>query len=89
VLRQLIAKIEEYRAGATDLDDLQASLWGAAQSLTSREDRQLREQLQDAEGRLELIRFTTPSESIETRVCTFLDEVVRDVQTFIGARDPA
>ena len=71
-LRHLILKLDEFRSLTIDLDELQQILRKTAESLTSRDDRGLRQRLQDAESQVELIRFTVDKERV-------LDEVLRIV----------
>lgn len=71
----LLSKLHQFRERTVTLDELQASLWGTAQALTAREDRWLREQLQDAEGRVELIRFTKEEALIWDEVLNIVESV--------------
>jgi hypothetical protein len=84
-LGHLLSKMREYREGVADLDDLQKTLWGTAQALTAYEARYLREQLQDAEGRVESIRFTVDAERVRGEVLKLLDDVEAKVKRFVGA----
>ena len=74
-LLHLLSKLRQFREQKTTLDELQTTLWGTAQALTSREDKRLREQLQDAEGRMELIRYTVEKEQIGEEVRKVLEAV--------------
>jgi hypothetical protein len=83
-LGHLLSKVREYREGKTDLDDLQKTLWGTAQALTNYEARRLRQELQDAEGRLESIRFTVDTDRVGGEVLRLLDDVEAKVKRLIG-----
>jgi len=83
-LEHLLSKLVQFREGAIGLDELQTILWGTAEALTSREDRRLRELLQAAEGRVELIRFTVAeSRAIDEIRCVVdvIDAAVKDVRS--------
>ena len=71
----LLTAIAQFRSRQIDLENLQATLWNCAQGLTAHEDRLLREKLQDAEGKLELIRFTIDSENVYNEALKALGEV--------------
>ena len=70
-----MSKLRQFRERTVPIDELQAILWGTAQALTAREDRWLREQLQDAEGRVELIRFTKEEALIWDEVLKIVESV--------------
>jgi hypothetical protein len=76
--------MREYREGTAELDDLQKMLWDTAQALTAYEARHLREELQDAEGQVESIRFTVDAERVGGEVLKLLDDVEAKVRHFIG-----
>lgn len=74
-LDHLLTVVEAFRRRELDLETLQAAVWGAAQALTSFDDRELRRQLEAAEGRLEAIRFTTDDDQVRDAVLAFLEDV--------------
>ena len=63
-LRDVLIAIDGYLAGNVTLEKLQAIIIGGANRITEYNRRQLREQLLQTEGRLEVIRFTTDSDRI-------------------------
>ena len=63
-LRDVLIAIDGYLAGNVTLEELQAIIIGGANRITEYNRRQLREQLLQTEGRLEVIRFTTDSDRI-------------------------
>lgn len=80
-IQHLAMKLREFRAQQIDVDELQRVLWSTSESLTSRDDRVLRERLQGAEGQVELIRFTVEEPQIRDEVL----KVVTDIEKTIGA----
>lgn len=74
-LVNLLSKLGQFRERTITLDELQALLWGTAQALTAREDQRLRETLQDAEGRVELARFTLEEDRIWDEVHKVVEAV--------------
>jgi hypothetical protein len=87
-LEQLLVKCGEFRMGRIAVEDLQAALWGTAEALTARDDRRLRERLQDTEGRMELVRFTVEKARIFDEVLKILDSLESEVRSAIE-EDPA
>ena len=79
-LKHLLASIESFRHKAIELDELQRVLWSTAEGLTSREERDLRQALQDAENRLELIRFTVSREEVTDQVLQVLGAIQGQVK---------
>ncbi|WP_293179125.1 hypothetical protein [Oceanithermus sp.] len=83
-LRDVVVAIDGYLAGNVTLDDLQATIISCAARVTEYEHRRLREQLLQAEGSLEVIRFTTDSDKIAAAtlpVVIALRDAIEDVQT--------
>jgi len=74
-LDHLLLKLEEFRRSAIGVDELQKVLWGTAQGLSAHQDRKLREHLQDAEGRVEQIRFTVDQSRAMGEIAVVVDAV--------------
>lgn len=58
VAERLLARCMEYGRGVAGLDVLKTDVWWAASQISVPEERALREFLQQAEGRLDMIQFT-------------------------------
>lgn len=55
---QLLTLCHDYAKSKLSLDELKAAVWSTAATLTSPQERELREFLQRAEGQLDTIQFT-------------------------------
>jgi hypothetical protein len=54
----------EYRSGLIGVEQLQFAIWNASQEIVAVDERELRNYLQNAEGSLELLRFTVDETSL-------------------------
>lgn len=57
-LQEVREACTRYRQQSSNLDDLQAALWKAIETVVAVEERELRDFLQRAEGELEMVQFT-------------------------------
>ena len=60
----LLASCSEYRNGEYDLEVLKAAVWRAAMEISIPQERAIRDFLQHAEGRLDMIQFTVDVEDV-------------------------
>lgn len=74
-LSVLLERIDRFRRSDLSLDDLKSALWEAAQAVSSHEERELRDALQQAEGRLDMIQFTVEEPGIRSEALKILDAV--------------
>ena len=74
-LADLSSALERYRANTTSLDDLKATILATAERVTEYDRRDLRKLLVEAEGRLDMIQFTTDSDLIHGTTLPVLDEI--------------
>ena len=61
----LLNQCRKYRHGDIDLEILKAEIWSAASEVSIPQERALREFLQQAEGRLDMIQFTVDEAAVE------------------------
>jgi len=59
ILTALSDDCEKYRNHLSDIDELKTAVWNAAQAITNFEEKELRNFLQQAEGQLDMIQFTS------------------------------
>lgn len=64
VLRSLRDLCHRYRQGLVDIDELKAGIWSAAGQIVHVEERALREFLQSADGKLDMMQFTVDEASV-------------------------
>ncbi len=83
----LFAQFTGFREGCVGLDELQTALWSAAQSLTSRTERQLRERLEEAESGVERIRFTVDAERVQQQVTSLIDAIEVEVRSALAQEE--
>lgn len=93
VAERLLTHCRRYRHGSEELESLKAEIWSAASQVSIPEEHELREFLQQAEGRLDMIQFTVDeselkdavlaiSKTIEARLVSYLaDSDGRGTQT--------
>lgn len=65
VAQTLLTHCRKYRQGEVDLEILKGEIWSAASQVSIPEERALREFLQQAEGRLDMIQFTVDEAEVE------------------------
>lgn len=65
---QLLTLCHDYAKSKLSLDELKAAVWSTAATLTSPQERELREFLQRAAGQLDTIQFTVEEDTIQFTV---------------------
>ncbi len=81
ILTKLYNDCEKYRNHISDMDELKTAVWQAAQSLANFEEKELRYFLQQAEGRLDMIQFTSENifeDSLE--IVSEITEKIREIK---------
>lgn len=73
IIRSLLEDCRYYRQRQKDLAALKSAIWHAAEQITALEDRELRRKLQQAEGELDSIQFTTDTDKIFPETLKALD----------------
>lgn len=76
IIIELLERCQEFRSRTVPLDALKASVWDAAQSVVSIEDRELRKFLQQAEAKLDMVEHTADT----GKVFDSVTEVVADLE---------
>jgi hypothetical protein len=84
ILRHLLEACKSYRQGTIGLDDLQINLSNDGDQLVAHEERNLRELLLGAEGRLELLRFTVDQASLFERSLEVVGAVELELARWLG-----
>jgi hypothetical protein len=74
-LAGLLERIDRFRRSDLSLDDLKSAIWEAARVVSSHEERALRDSLQQAEGRLDMIQFTVEEPGVRIEALKILDAV--------------
>jgi hypothetical protein len=74
-LARLRAACLDYRSHRIGIEQLQAAIWSAAQEIVAVEEKELRRFLQNAEGRLDLLRFTVDQSSLFDRTLELVSEI--------------
>jgi len=80
VLKNLSDACEQYRNHCMEITDLKNAVWQAARIITSVQERDLRDVLQQAEGELDMIQFT--SENVfgdSLRIVSDITEKIRSM----------
>ena len=80
-LRSLSEALAQYRDRRLTIDEIKARVWTTAQEVTSYEDRELRKFLQSAEGKLDMIQFTTDTENIFPASLEIVDAIEERIRT--------
>lgn len=65
-ISNLLTSTKNYKQKKIKLDEYQLSIWRAASEIVLIEEKELRNFLQKAEGKLELLRFTVDENMIDT-----------------------
>jgi hypothetical protein len=84
-LAVLLERIDRFRRSDLSLGDLKSAIWEAARVVSSHEERGLRDALQQAEGRLDMIQFTVEEPGIRGEVLKILDAIEARVRAAISA----
>lgn len=72
-LAVLLVQIDRFRRSDLSLDALKSAIWEAARVVSSHEDRALRDALQQAEGRLDMVQFTVDESGARVEALKILD----------------
>jgi len=75
IVTSLLNESQRFRQREIDVEGLKAVLWIAEQQVTGYEDRLIRRMLQQAEGELDSIQFTTDTDGIFSEVVKVLDRL--------------
>jgi hypothetical protein len=70
----------DYRSRHIGVEELQAAIWSAAQLVTAVEEKELRRFLQNAESRLDLLRFTVDETALFDKALKLVSEIEDHVQ---------
>jgi ATP/maltotriose-dependent transcriptional regulator MalT len=79
-LQELSDACTRYREHSSSLDEVQAAVWKAVETIVAFEERELRAFLQVADGQLDQVRFTTD----EQRVFEESLRIVSQIEAEIG-----
>jgi hypothetical protein len=69
-----------YRRKAIREEELQSCLWKAVQTIVAVEEKELRDYLRSAEGRVELLRFTVNQNQVYEEVLKLVEEIEGYIQ---------
>lgn len=75
VVRELLQRCEDYREGRLALADFKSAIWGATQVIVAVEERSLRDFLQRAEGRLDVLEHMTDAEKVFSATLPVVSEI--------------
>lgn len=84
-LNALLQQIERFRCSDLSLDDLKSAIWEAARVVSSHEERALRDALQQAEGRLDMIQFTVNEPGVRAEALKLVDAIEARARTAMSA----
>jgi hypothetical protein len=84
-LNALLEQLERFRCSDLSLDDLKSAIWEAARVVSSHEERALRDALQQAEGRLDMIQFTVNEPGIRAEALKLVDAIEARVRTAMSS----
>lgn len=79
-LADLNRAIQRYEAKSASLDELKATILATVERVTDYERRALRGLLLKAEGRLDMIQFTTDSHRIHAVTLPVLDDIKQAIE---------
>lgn len=87
VARRLLVCCSAYRAGVDGLESLKSAVWGAATEISIPQERELREFLQRAEGRLDMIQFTVDAENIREETFAVVAEIEARLLSYLAEEE--
>jgi hypothetical protein len=87
IAENLLAHCRKYRHGVEDLKSLQAEVWSAASQVSIPEERALREFLQQAEGRLDIIQFTVDEAEVERASLETVEAIEGRLSAYLAEPD--
>jgi hypothetical protein len=65
----------DYRARRIGIEQLQTAIWSTSQEIVAVEEKELRRFLQNAEGRLDMLRFTVDQALLFERTLELVGEI--------------
>ena len=80
ILQRVIETIEGFRAGSVPIDNLQAVLSSAADTVSLPEEQALSDMLRKAEGKIEMARFMSEPASMSVKIEAVLQIVTTGVE---------
>jgi hypothetical protein len=83
--RELLASCDAYLGGSASLAETKSAIWSAAQQIVLVDERELRDFLQAAEGRLDLIEHTTDAASVFQATLPVVREVHDRMLIYLSA----
>lgn len=84
LLSSLSRSLNAYREGTLALADLKGHIWQVAETITLREERELRTKLQWAEAELDTLQFTVNSGDVYRATLGVVAELERIVTESLG-----
>ena len=81
---KLVASCDSYLGGVASLAQTKSAIWDAAQQIVLVDERELRDFLQAAEGRLDLIEHTTDAPSVFQATSLVVREVRVRMLTYLA-----
>ena len=84
VARQLLHACGEYRQHRIDLTSLKASTWSAASQILIPQEKAFRDYLQQAEGRLDMLEFTTDDDKLLDATLELVEELEIRLRRYLG-----
>jgi len=78
-LSRLREAFAQYRRRAIGIDQLQSLIWDSAEQIASPEEKELRRALQNAEAKLDLLRFTLDRDLVFEQSLAVIEELGNDL----------
>ena len=83
----LLASCSEYRNGDCDFEVLKAAVWRAAMEISLPQERAIRNFLQHAEGRLDMIQFTVDVEDVSEAALVAVAVIEARLSSYLAGDD--
>ena len=87
VALRLMASCYEYRNGDDGLEILKVAVWSAAREISIPQERALRDFLQQAEARLDIIQFTLDAEDVREAALVAVTTIEARLSSYLAGDD--
>lgn len=87
VALRLLACCSEYRNGDDGLEILKAAVWSAAREISIPRERTVRDFLQQAEARLDIVQFTVDTEDVREAALVVVTTIEARLSSYLVGDD--
>jgi hypothetical protein len=87
VAEELLSRCQEYRTHRRELESLKQDIWSAAAQISVPQERFIRDFLQRAEARLDIVQFTVDESQVRSASMEIVDEVETQLTAYLAGEE--